>query len=205
MLEFRHKERENRMLHNISEMITRYAVARNWIAPTKASWCQYAIEKKFGFIFYLIMCLLTAAATHSWIRTFIYILVFYLLRQRFGGWHAKSFCSCQLISLGTVILIIMVIGPLLEQIKFLTTFLINLLLIICSFFLPPQYPSTANFDKAIISANFKRKNQLLILLFIFQCTTIKLWQITLIYSFLGLATTDLSVLLQYCLTQKKGC
>lgn len=131
------------MIQKIASSLTEYSVSRNWISSSKTQWCQYALEKRLGMLVFLSICCIFAAITSTWIEVLIFTLVLYLFRRRLGGWHARTFCSCQLISIGTVIATILSIGPLLELVATTTLIILDISVIICTYALRPIYPSSA--------------------------------------------------------------
>ena len=197
---------ETHMLQKIALNLTEYSIKQKWIDPTQSQWCQYALEKRLGFIFFAMMCILLAAVIHEWVALFSFVVVFYVFRQKMGGWHAHSFWLCQLISLGTVIVAVVILGPLLEQVKPSVIISLDIPLIAWTYFLKPAYPPALHFSQKIREANTKRKNQMLLWLTIFQLLSLMLTGFSfLIYSILGLAIADLSVLVQMYKKYKKGC
>lgn len=192
------------MIQKIASSLTEYSVSRNWISSSKTQWCQYALEKRLGMLVFISICCIFAAITSTWIEVLIFTLVLYLFRRRLGGWHARTFCSCQLISIGTVIATILSIGPLLELVATTTLIILDISVIICTYALRPIYPSSAHFTQDITLANTKKKNHLLLILVVFQCICLKLkYSLFLTYSLLGLAIADISVLLQYYNTRRE--
>lgn len=192
------------MIQKIASTLTELSIDRQWIEPNKAQWCRYALEKKIGALFFITICLLVASLTATWTTLFPFILVFYIFRQRLGGWHSKNFCSCQIVSLSVVIVITFVVGPLLEQVNPYILYGADVILIGCTFLLSPIYPSSARFSQKIRDANMKRKNQLLLGLILLQLICLSLWGLSfLIYSLLGIAITDISVVLQYITVRRK--
>lgn len=192
------------MIQKIASSLTVYSVSHNWISSSKTQWCQYALEKWLGMLVFVAICCLFAAITSTWIEVLIFTSVLYLFRRRLGGWHARTFCYCQLISIGTVIATILFIGPLLEFVAATTLIILDISIIICTYALRPIYPGSAHFTQDITLANTKKKDHLLLILVIFQCIFLKLdFSLFLTYSFLGLAIADISVLLQYYKTRRE--
>lgn len=193
------------MIQKIASELTDYSVAHSWIDSSKAQWCRYALEKRLGAMFFTAFCLLIAAVTATWIKLFSFVAVFYLFRKRLGGWHAKTFWTCQLLSFGTVITAVVIIGPIMEYTKLPFLICADILLSVFTCLLKPAYPASAHFSQEVRAANTKRKNQLLFGLILLQFLSLKLGQVLfLIYSCLGLAIADLSVLFQIYVQQKKG-
>lgn len=194
------------MIQKIASSLTEYSINRHWIASSKKQWCRYAIEKHLGLLLFASSCIFIAAITSTWLELFSFMLTFYFFRQRLGGCHANTFWSCQAVSIGTVVIVILIIGPILEQLNPIIIFGINALLILFTYYLKPAYPDSVHFSKSVCLANTKRKNQLLFLLIFLQLLNLAMSNSSfLIYSFLGLATTDFSVAFQIHLQQhKKG-
>lgn len=193
------------MIQKAALRLAEYSIAHKWIDPSKAQWCSYALEKQIGTMFFITMCLLTAAMTAAWAELFSFVLVFYLFRQRMGGWHAKHFWTCQLLSLVVVVSAVVIIGPLLEWVNLYTIVGTDIFVIVSTFFLKPSYPTSAHFSREVLLVNVKRKKLLLLELIALQLVCLKLGRFSfLTYSLLGLTTADLSVLLQYGVKYKKG-
>lgn len=186
------------MVQQIAASITRYSISRNWIDASQREWCQYAMEKQFGQLLFGCMSLLLMICTQTWLPMISFISVCYLFRARMGGWHAKHIWSCQLLSMGTVIVAVFVLGPIIEQINCHLLFCIDALIILATLIMPPIYPIEAHFSQSVKKANVKRKNQMLVCLLILQFISLLASGTEFIlYSLIGLVFTDFSVFLQY--------
>ena len=186
------------MVQQIAASITRYSISRNWIDASQREWCQYAMEKQLGQLLFGCMSLLLMICTQTWLPMISFISVCYLFRARMGGWHAKHIWSCQLLSMGTVIVAVFVLGPIIEQINCHLLFCIDALIILATLIMPPIYPIEAHFSQSVKKANVKRKNQMLVCLLILQFISLLASGTEFIlYSLIGLVFTDFSVFLQY--------
>lgn len=195
------------MIQKIASCLTEYSIDHCWVDPAKAQWCKYALEKQIAMFFFTFICFLIATVTSTWLELTSFVLTFYLFRQRLGGYHAKTFLSCQVVSLGSVAIVIMIIGPILEHLNSIALFILDAIIISYTYFLKPAYPDSVHFSQTIYSANRMRKNRMLLVLVFLQLLSLTLCNFTFfIYSLLGLAITDLSVIFQIHLQhQKKGC
>ncbi len=191
------------MLQKIAYKIATYSAARSWIDSSKIPWCQYALEKQLGALFFLALCVLLAIITSKWLELFTFVSVLYIFRQRLGGWHTKHFWSCQLVGLGVVIVSIKIVGPMLEALPSYAVLIINLIALFVAFFIRPVYPTSAHFPQEIRQANSKQKNRHLLILAILQCLSVAITlNRFLIYSCLGLTIVVASVMLEYMI--KRG-
>lgn len=192
------------MIQILAIRITEYAVAHQWIDSLHARWCNYAIEKWLGKLIFALLFVVAAIITDSFMELFVFICTFVLFRQRQGGWHSKHFWSCQIISIGMVLLIALIIGPCLEGLRNDFVTVASLLVVGGTFALKPAYPVQLHFSKAEKQANIKRRNHLLIGLCILQCLCfIGSFSSLIVYSFLGLAIADISVLLEHIIIIRK--
>lgn len=186
------------MIHKISDKLAAYCIEKNWIESSKFAWCSYAIEKQLETSVFALFILVFAIASNSYVETICFTLVLYIFRSRMGGWHAKSAWSCQMISVGTTVIAVLLIGPAIEKINSLLIFSLNIVLISAMLILRPIYPVQAHFTQKEINANFSRKNQLCLVLSLIQAAS---WvfvstKIT-VYSFLGLIAAVIAVALEY--------
>lgn len=86
-------------MEQIAGRMTQWLLKRNYIEPEKAEWCHYMLIRNMMSI--LSLCLLlpvSAAIVGAWGAVF-YTATFRLLRQRTGGYHARTPSGCLLVSL----------------------------------------------------------------------------------------------------------
>lgn len=193
------------MVRQITTLVTQYAISRNWIDISQYDWCQYALEKQLGTTLFFFICLLLMVVTHKWFEMISFTFVFYCFRMRMGGYHANHVWSCQLISLGLVILFVFVIGSFMECICQPIVIAIDIVVICITYFAKPVYPMEVHFTPAIAVSNIKKKNKLLLGLAVSQIILLMMHgMLFLTYSLLALLITDVSVLFQYFKHQKEG-
>ena len=90
------------------------------------------------------------------------------------------------------------IGPAVESIPLFAIIVIDTVIIIATYFVPPVYPMEAHFTQEIKRSNIQKKNTLLLILVVLQCLSMLISKLEFLsYSMLGLVFTDVSVLLQY--------
>lgn len=193
------------MIQLLAVRLTEYSVERRWIENSSFEWCKYAIEKWIGRLIFTILTVLVMVMTHSFVKLLSFISVFALFRQRQGGWHAKHFWSCQVISIGMMMLVALAPNTIFEYISSNVWIAVSMLTTLCTFALKPVYPQCVHFSAEEKTANVMRRNYLLGGLFILQCvcyfsTNLQI----LVCSILGLAIADVSVLLEYlCIKLRK--
>lgn len=193
------------MVRQIATLVTQHSISRNWIDVSQCGWCQYALEKQLGKTLFFFICLLLMVVTHKWVEMISFTFVFYCFRMRMGGCHANHVWSCQLISLGLVILFIFVIGPFMECIWQPIIIAIDITAITITYFVRPVYPEEVHFTHAVAVSNTKKKNKLLLVLAVSHIIGLMMHStLFLTYSLLALLITDVSVLLQYFKRQKEG-
>jgi accessory gene regulator protein AgrB len=191
------------MVQKFAIKLADFSVKQKWIEPGEVLWCSYAVQKWIGTLSFVCLCVGFAVVSGSEIPLLIFSIVFFMFRRRLGGWHANHFWICQLLSIGTVILIVTAIGPFFEQVDTRLLWIADIILVGCAFAGKPAYPKQVHFSYEDILGNMKRKNQLLLILILFQCICWKLFRYQhVVYSFLGLAIAEFSVLLEY-ISQKR--
>lgn len=91
-------------MERIAEQLTAWLLKKKYIAPEQTEWCCYMLVRYI--MSFLSLCLLlpvSAAIVGVWGAVF-YTATFRLLRQRTGGYHARTPHGCLLISLAIQIL-----------------------------------------------------------------------------------------------------
>lgn len=186
------------MVQNLALKLTQYAIEHQWIRDSDVRWCQYAIEKHLSTLLFVAVCLIFAMSTGTILNTLVFILVFFIFRRRMGGWHTKHFWTCQLVSIGTVVMAVILVGPWLEQINPYIFIMADAFVILWMWKMKPNYCDSAHFTKEIQAANNKQKVRLLVDVVVFQVICFRLEKYSLlIYIFLGLTIAALSVMLEY--------
>lgn len=174
-----------------------YCVSRNWIDYSKLNWCSYAIERRLETALFAFIVFAFSLITKTYLKSFSFVFTLYFFRSRMGGWHAKHVWSCQLISVGTLIVAVLLVGPILEKMRSLTLLILDILTIVTVFFTKPVYPQQAHFTQSEIKANIKSRNLMLIVLILVQGISLWLAEKTItLYSCLALMFTVMAVLLE---------
>ena len=185
------------MFHHLSNTIADICVSRNWIASERRQWCVYALETKIqaGLLFLVIMGI--AILTGVLPQTSVYSLVFFLLRKRFGGWHAPNEWLCQLISIALVFFMVLLVVPMILNLSLIEIWILNGIAIALAVAIKPVYPLKVHFSYKIVLANQRIKNMLLICIVIVQVCTFQKNISILVCSMLAIYTGIISVLIEY--------
>lgn len=82
----------------LSKKITSYFVAQDIIPQDKYDWCVYFLQGKVytAFVLFAILCFFSIF--FGFINTGVFMLVLIKLRNHTGGYHAKSFLNCFVLS-----------------------------------------------------------------------------------------------------------
>lgn len=183
-------------MHKLAYQIASHSVARGWISDDDLAICCYAVERRLLSAFFFLALSLLIVPLGKVPEAIIFTSVVLAFRQRMGGIHARNEWECLFISISTVMVSVVVLGPLLEQLSLLAICVLDAILIICTYFLEPSYPPQVHFDQQVIDANANRKNVLLAILAILQIISIKwLNNFFVVYSSLGLLFVNLTVII----------
>lgn len=183
-------------VHKIALAIADISVTRNWIRPQERSWCAYAIELKLiSMLFFLILFPATIFLNVVW-EALIFSMVFIVLRSRLGGWHAPYAWLCQVISVGLVLFTTILVGPAVLELPHELLWITDIFLLIFVFFQKPIYQLQVYFDIKIQIANNKKKNAILVVVFILQIIVSRFFYPFLVYSMLAVLADLLSVYIE---------
>ena len=142
-------------------------------------------------------CMVGSAVSTCWLETIAFVLPCYRLRQRMGGWHARTSFQCLIISISAVIVTCKLLGKAVMQLPTLVVIIIDVVLIISAAVIQPAYPKQLRFTSNEIKANVKKKNLVLVFVLIVQIAAIFFGNKTILtYSFFGVMLTVVSVLIQ---------
>lgn len=88
----------------LASRMTQYFLQRQYITSEQAQWFQYGLVRRMmGFTtFVILLCLGTLMVGLP--GAFLYVFVFRFLRERTGGYHAKTSGRCFLASLSTMLI-----------------------------------------------------------------------------------------------------
>lgn len=193
-------------MHKVSVCFAEACCSRGWITTEDTPWCAYAMERKLITMLFFVLLLPVVLILDVLKEAAIFSFVMYFLRRRYGGWHAPYLWLCQGLSILLVLIVTLVIGPRLLTFPGQSVWGVDVALMALAFLQKPVYQPQMHFDENIIKANCRKKNQLLIFLFVAQTVLYALDNSFLIYSFLGVLTGVTSVyieLLQQFINREK--
>lgn len=99
-------------VNRLVDLFLRHEIA----SDNQVLWLRYSIEKRiFSSIGLIPFILIALCFTDSW-GTFGFVAGFYILRSQVNGYHAKTLWGCLLISLGSELLFLLFLYPLLTPI-----------------------------------------------------------------------------------------
>lgn len=128
------------MIHAMSRKLTNIFYRNSWIRKDQIAWCIYGVEKAISWCFFCAMIMIYICISKKVVETFLFISVFYLFRQHLGGYHTKHHWSCQILSVGLVVAICSLIGPIIENLDSCFLYFVNIYDLIILFFLEPSFP-----------------------------------------------------------------
>lgn len=192
------------MIANLSNRIAMFLVGHELVDPQYLPLLRYNIDSVLRTSFFALIVFLISAALHIWVEALSFTAASFLLRRRMGGWHAPTPWLCQAISVASVLIAALVVGPLLETLPERVIYPLSMLLDLFAFVLRPAYPPQLHFNDKESRANSNRKNLLVGLLALIQLVSF-LWLDfrIVIYSSLGLAVTVCSVLLEKIIQRER--
>lgn len=192
-------------MHKLAYQIASHSVTRGWISNDDLAICCYAVERRLLSAFFFLVLSLIIIPLKKTPEAIIFSSVALSFRQRMGGIHARNEWECLFISISTVMVSVVVLGPLLEQLSLLAICVLDAILIICTYFLEPSYPPQVHFDQQVIDANATRKNILLFMLVLLQILSAKWFDsFFIVYSSLGLLSVNIAVIIGKHHTKRKG-
>ena len=193
-------------MHKVSVYFAEACCSRGWISTDDTPWCAYAMERKLITILFFVLLLPVVLILGVVKETAIFSFVMYFLRRRYGGWHAPYLWLCQGISILLVLIVTLVIGPHFLTLPMQLIWGLDVALMVLAFLQKPVYQPQMHFDEDVIQANRRKKDQLLVFIFVAQAVLYVLDNVFLIYSFLGVLTGVVSVyieLLQQFINREK--
>ena len=185
------------MFHDLSIKIANKCISRNWITAERKQWCVYALETKIQAALLFCLIFMIAAFAGMLYQSIIYSCILYLLRKRFGGWHAPTAWLCQVISVAIVLAVVFFIAPKIMKLSLIKLWILKVVAFLFALLLKPVYPQKAHFSNGVIYANQRRKNILLFLVLTVQTCTFKRYSEILVYCMLAIYTGIISVLIEY--------
>ena len=83
--------------------IAAFCLQKHYIEPNQIAWLQYGLMRRLMGMVTFLLLLPVGAFFDGWGSTFLFLLVFRLIRMRTGGYHAKTPEGCLLGSTFTMI------------------------------------------------------------------------------------------------------
>ncbi len=96
------------MITFFSRRIADFLYHKNIIAEDDVEICQYGYEVLFFNLFNALLVLLMGFALHKLLYSVIFFLIFAVLRQYCGGYHAKSTVICTFVYLSAYLFVILI-------------------------------------------------------------------------------------------------
>lgn len=156
------------MIHNAAARLARASCERSWIDEENYEWCIYALEKRISLLLYIAVVLLWADISGLLIETLSFLLPFYLIRRRIGGYHAKSAGACFTLSVLLVVFVSLSVGEITAYLPQIILIFVDATVVITGLLMKPIYPPQAHFTSAEQRANNLRKNILLYIILLMQ-------------------------------------
>lgn len=185
------------MIRREAERLTEICCQRSWIDEDARAWCVYALEKWIGLTLFFAAVLVWTVLSGRYVETVAFLGPFYLIRRRMGGCHAKSACTCFLISLGLVVFVSRFLGNWLMLLPRWLLLMLDCAVTAILLVLKPAYPPLVNFGEAEKKANNKRKNILLIAVLLVQLAFVYFVDTRFLsHSFCGLILSAVTIIIQ---------
>lgn len=194
-------------MHTLSLAIAEACISRGWIKAQKKSWCAYAVEKKLISLCFFLLMIPFAVILDVLPQAAVFACVFYLLRRRYGGWHAPYAWLCQVISITLVLATTLLVGPAMMKFPSLVIWGMDAIVMTIAIKQAPVYQPLLHFDQEIKRANTKKKNFLLIIVLVLQLGVGIFVKDVLVYSLLAVLAGVISVyieILRQRIYRKKG-
>lgn len=183
-------------MHKVAYRIATYSVDQGWIDDNDLEICCYSFERRLLAGLFLLTQLCIYAPLGKLPEAFIFISVVLPFRRRMGGIHANSAWLCQILSTVSVLISVLILGPLVRQLPPLIIIAGDTVLIICGFFLVPSYPPQVHFTQQDIDGNIQRIHFMLAALILAQVVSIQWFDMLyIVYSSIGLLFVIITVIL----------
>lgn len=128
-------------METLSVMLVNKFLQKNIIDPTKTEIYKTGIMLILADIINFSLILIIGLIIKSFIFSIIYLVVFWVVRQHSGGFHAKTYSVCRVVTIGTFILIV-IIGKCINQYDLAYVLLCNTITCITMLlFAPVKHPN----------------------------------------------------------------
>ena len=181
------------MIHAMSKRLTKTFFANGWIKDNQIDWCIYSIEKAISWYFFSTIVLIYVAISKKTMEAISFISVFCLFRQHLGGYHTKHHWSCQILSVGLVVAICSLIGPIAEKLNFGFLLFANGCALIILFLNKPSFPKQMRLTSDEEEFHKRRVKELVVVCAGMQCLIALFSKNAYVYTLLGLIAIIISV------------
>ena len=181
------------MIHAMSKRLTKTFFANGWIKDNQIDWCIYSIEKAISWCFFSTIVLIYVLISKKTMEAISFISVFCLFRQHLGGYHTKHHWSCQILSVGLVVAICSLIGPIAEKLNFGFLLFANGCALIILFLMKPSFPKQMHLTSDEEEFHKRRVKELVVVCAGMQCLIALFSKNAYVYTLLGLIAIIISV------------
>lgn len=162
------------MLHKKASLLADACVNNEWIPADERDWCVYTIEKWLLLSTFFAVLFVWVLIFGHVLETVCFLVPFYMLRRRIGGFHAKNPSVCLVTSIVIIMIVTLYIGPWMAELAPWALLIICVVVDIFGFLTKPIYPVQAEFSEAETQCNLVRKNYLLAVALLVQTASIAL-------------------------------
>ena len=188
------------MLHDKAAALAEICVNNKWIPVDERDWCVYAIEKWLLLTGFFMILFVWILISDSLFETVSFLVPFYVLRCRIGGFHAKKPSVCLAASTIIIVFATIYVGPFITGLKSWILLIICVSVNILGFFIKPVYPVQVKFSKDETQYNLVKKNRILAVELFVQVASIALnFHVVAVYTSMGTLVALLMVLLELSL------
>lgn len=180
-----------------AEKLSDFFCERKWIEPELRDWCVYTAEKWMRVFLFFSAVTLWMVAAGKYTETLSFLLPFYLLRRRAGGYHTRKAITCFFISMALVVFVSAFLGTWLIRLPLRVLIGADISAAALGAALSPAYPPQVNFSNEEKAANAKRKNILLAVIFLLQLISLGFAGKTILaHSFCGITLSIITLAVQ---------
>ena len=181
------------MIHAMSKRLTKTFFANGWIKDNQIDWCIYSIEKAISWCFFSTMILIYIVVSKKTMEVIFFTSVFCLFRRHLGGYHTRHHWTCQILSVGLVVAICSLIGPIAEKLNFGFLLFANGCALIILFLIKPSFPKQMNLTSDEEKFHKRKVKELVVACAGMQCLIALLNKNAYVYTLLGLIAVIISV------------
>ena len=128
-------------METISEFLTRQFISRQIINPDKKEIYKTGLKLILADIINFSLVLIIGALTKSFIYSCIYLIMLISIRRFSGGFHAKTYWLCRLVTVGTYV-IVWLMSRMVNDYLMLCSIICDLITLVTMFaFAPIRHPN----------------------------------------------------------------